>query len=269
MIPNSDKTWLVAVDLDGTLFGDDHQISPRTARVLHAVADRGHSIVVVTGRSSFSAIARLTAIPSNARVLCSNGAYEYDRDNAKIHWSQTLSAQHVIALRQKLLNAIPSASFGWESELGLGFEQQFINEAGGAHTLEQGGGITALGQSDVFKLYMRTPKLVREALQRKVLSVLDDEAEVSSSGAPFVELTARGVDKASGLARVAADLGFTAASIVAFGDNQNDLPMLNWAGVGVAMGNALPDVKAIADTHTLSNVDEGVADYLERQLLGL
>lgn len=261
-----DNKWLVAVDLDGTLFGANHQISPRTLGALHAVAARGHAIVVVTGRSAHSAIKRLTTVRTALRVVCSNGAYEFDRERELKHWSEVLNTHTVVDLRRRILDALPGASFGWESATGLGYDEQFVAEAGGAHTLEQGGVSEKFGQSDVLKLYVRTREHVRGDLQQKLLPVLGGDAEVSTSGAPFVELTARGVDKASGLARVAADLGFTANRTLAFGDNLNDLPMLKWAGEAVAMGNALDEVKAIASSHTLSNTEDGVAVLLEKKM---
>lgn len=260
------EKWLIAVDLDGTLFGADHQVSARTIDVLHSVAQRGHAIVIVTGRSAYSAIPRIRSIPTNARVVCSNGAYEYDRFHEAKRGSQSLSVTTVIQLRQRILEILPNASFGWESEIGLSYDDKFIKEAGGAHTLEQGGTSEAFGKSSVLKLYVRTPELVRGDLQQMLLPALHGQAEASTSGAPFVELTARGVDKSSGLARVAADLNFTANRTIAFGDNLNDLPMLRWAFEAVAMGNALDEVKAIASTHALTNIEDGVAALLDDRL---
>lgn len=258
--------WLIAVDLDGTLFGADHQVSPRTVDALHAVAMRGHAIVVVTGRSAHSAIARLGSIPPDTRIVCSNGAYEYNRLTQTQEWSQAIPAAALVEIRQHILEKLPDASFGWESAQGLGYEKQFIREAGGDHTLEQGGVSEEFGQGDVFKIYVRTPQLVRGELQNMLKTILDGQVELSTSGAPFVELTALGIDKASGLSRVATDLGFTASRTIAFGDNLNDLPMLRWAFESVAMGNALDEVKAVTRTQTLSNIDEGVALFLEDKL---
>lgn len=261
------KMKLIAVDLDGTLFGNNHEISPRTSSVLHEVASHGHGIVVVTGRSAHSAIPRLGSLPTNSRVVCANGAYEVDRSSGKILWSQPLLADSVIALRRRILNQLPDTSFGWETLNGLGFEDQFIEQAGGAHTLEQGGVRERLGECDVLKLYVRSRKWIRGDLQRQLVTVLGGEAEVSTSGAPFVELTAQGVDKASGLARVAKSMDLVASDTIAFGDNLNDLPMLNWAGESVAMGNAMDEVKAIATSVTSSNIDHGVAEMLEKKIL--
>lgn len=257
---------LIAVDLDGTLFGADHQISAQTAATLDAVERRGHAIVVVTGRSMHSAGQRLGSLPANARVVCSNGAYEYHRDSHTRIWSAPIVLSTVIKLHKLILQTVPDVSFGWESASGLGFEKKFITEAGGSHTLEQGGVSEEFGIGDVLKLYVRSPHFVRGNLQRKLMPLVDGQAEVSTSGAPFVELTARGVDKASGLARVAADLGYTAKQTIAFGDNLNDIPMLQWAFESVAMGNALDEVKQIASKCTLDNSDNGVAVLLEAKL---
>ncbi len=257
---------LIAVDLDGTLFGADHQISPRTIDTLHAVAQRGHAIVVVTGRSMHSAIPRLGLLPADARIVCSNGAYECHRDSNTRLWSEPIPASMVRALRQAVLQCLPDASFGWESACGLSYEQKFISEAGGAHTLEQGGITEEFANNDALKLYIRSPQLARGDLQRKLMPVVAGIAEISTSGAPFVELTAPGVDKASGLARVAADLGYSASRTIAFGDNLNDISMLQWAFESVAMGNALDEVKAIASKCTLDNTENGVAALLEAKL---
>ncbi len=257
---------LIAVDLDGTLFGADHQLSPRTIKAVHAVVDRGHTVLVVTGRSAFSAISRLTSLPSSVRAVCSNGAYELDRQTHLKRWSQPLPAASAIAIRQQILQHLPSASFGWESDTGLNFEEKFALEAGGAHTLEQGGSREPFGISDVLKLYVRTPELQRGDLQKAVKATVGDDAEASASNVPFIEVSAPGVNKGSALARVAAELGFAQHQTIAFGDNHNDLTMLRWANEGVAMGNAMDDVKLEADTQALDNSDDGVAVSLEQRV---
>ena len=89
------------------------------------------------------------------------------------------------------------------------------------------------------------------------------EATHSSSSA-LVEISAAGVTKAAGLAWLCEREGFTAADVVAFGDMPNDLPLLAWAGRSVAMGNAHPAVREIADEVALTNDEDGVAVYLEK-----
>jgi len=261
------KKWLIAVDLDGTLFCTDHQISSRTLDTMKMVVDRGHSMVIVTGRSSHSSIPKLLSIPDGVRLVCSNGAYEYDRQLNAVVWAHCLPSTVAIDIQQRLLNAMPAASFGWESKNGLSYEPKFLIEAGGAHTLEQGGCFEDLPEIEVFKLFVRTPEKKGPVLAEAVQQLLAGAADVSSSGAPFVEITAPGVNKGSALARVASELGFNSNQTIAFGDNQNDVPMIRWAGESVAMGNAIGELRDLANAQTLCNSENGVAHYLTNKFL--
>jgi len=262
------EKWLIAVDLDGTLFHTGHQISSRTMSAIHMVVERGHTLVIATGRSSHSAVPKLLSVPDGVQMICSNGAYEYDREKKKILWANCLSGSMPSRLREKILEKLPSASFGWESLNGLSYEPKFLEEAGGAHTLEQGGFHENLNQSEVIKIFARTPEQRGSELANSVQILLGSDAEVSTSGAPFVEITAAGINKGSALARVASELGFNAERTLAFGDNHNDISMLRWAGESVAMENAVPELRAIANTMTLSNAEDGVAQFLENKFGG-
>jgi hydroxymethylpyrimidine pyrophosphatase-like HAD family hydrolase len=80
----------------------------------------------------------------------------------------------------------------------------------------------------------------------------------------LIEINPLGTSKATGVEAVARPLGITAEDVVAFGDMPNDVPMLLWAGHGVAMGNAHPDAIAAANEVTASNTEDGLARVLER-----
>jgi len=80
----------------------------------------------------------------------------------------------------------------------------------------------------------------------------------------LIEIVPLGVSKATGIEELARPMGIDAADVVTFGDMPNDVPMLGWAGLGVAMGNAHPDAVAAADEVTATNVEDGVALVLER-----
>jgi hydroxymethylpyrimidine pyrophosphatase-like HAD family hydrolase len=160
------------------------------------------------------------------------------------------------------------AGLGWESATGIGYDEQFIASSPQPDALERGGSADLLGQQPLYKLYIRTPGLVRGELPQALLKLMGDLAELTTSGASFVEATAQGVNKASGLAALAKALNFSAADTIAFGDNLNDLPMLNWAATSVAMANAHPDVLATTAIKTLSNAQDGVAVKIEQILAG-
>ena len=118
----------------------------------------------------------------------------------------------------------------------------------------------------VTKLCVRHPTLDIEELLGIAIEAVPGPAMVTYSGGPFVEICAAGVHKAGALAQVCDELGVAAAEVIAFGDMPNDLELLEWAGCGVAMANAHPDVLARADLVTRSNEEDGVAVVVERVL---
>jgi len=124
----------------------------------------------------------------------------------------------------------------------------------------------AAGTSGFTKLLVRHPELREDEITERVAAAVGDLALVTSAGAPFAELSAPGVHKAAALERLCADHGIRADEVLAFGDGPNDLPMLQWAGRGVAMANAHPTVLAEIDEVTESNEDDGVAVVLESLL---
>ena len=85
----------------------------------------------------------------------------------------------------------------------------------------------------------------------------------------YYEYTSLGIDKGTALSKAMAKLGIRPEECIAFGDAENDIPMLQYAGIGVAMGNATDAVKAIADEVTLSNEEDGIAHSLYRHIEGL
>ena len=254
---------LVAVDLDGTLFGADARVSARTREALEAASRRGHDVVAVTGRSRWSALERLAPVTSIARVVGANGAYLHDVASGALAWSHPVAAAEARRWMARVRERLPDASFGSESAAGVHYEPRFLAEAFEPESMEHGGASEAEEEAPLFKLYIRSPSAIRGALQAIVRPLLGDAAEVSTSGAPFVEATAPGANKGTALARVAEGLGVPLSRTVAFGDNLNDVPMLSRAGLSVAMGNALPEVRALTDRVAPANVEDGVARVLE------
>ncbi len=118
----------------------------------------------------------------------------------------------------------------------------------------------------VLKVMARSSRLAPAALAELINAECGGDLHASVSGAPFAEIAARGVDKSAALARLCAALGIAPNEVIAFGDAPNDLPLLAWAGRGVAVANADPAVAALADEITLSNDEDGVAAVLERLL---
>ena len=103
-------------------------------------------------------------------------------------------------------------------------------------------------------------------LESKMKAALSEQMEVFRSAPFFLELPPKGIDKAQSLQRLLTHLGLKRESLMAFGDGFNDLSMIQFAGKGVAMANAVEEVKSIADFVTTSNEEDGIAHALEHLL---
>jgi hydroxymethylpyrimidine pyrophosphatase-like HAD family hydrolase len=114
----------------------------------------------------------------------------------------------------------------------------------------------------------RHPRLSADELLTHVRSLGLEGFEVTHSGPPFVEISAAGITKARTLEALCLDFGIGPDQVIAFGDAPNDLPMLRWAGRGVAVANAHPSVLAEANDVAPSHEDDGVAVILEHLLNG-
>ncbi|HEU0129021.1 MAG TPA: HAD-IIB family hydrolase, partial [Pseudonocardiaceae bacterium] len=149
-----------------------------------------------------------------------------------------------------------------------GFDQ-FLAEPGYTHPWP--GGDSAAAPRDLLlgrpatKMLVRLTNASSDAMAAAVREILGTELDVTfSTGHGLIELSAPGVTKGSGLARLAAERGVSPAEVLAFGDMPNDLSMLEWAGCGVAMANAHPVVLGAADEVTAPNSEDGLALILER-----
>jgi Cof subfamily protein (haloacid dehalogenase superfamily) len=204
-------------------------------------------------------------------AIVANGAAVYDPESDELLHSAPLSAEELAHACQVLREAIPDASFAVELDGGRRLVHEPTHPIGKWELA-----VDEIRSADLAELIAQPAAklLVRSlgnrdseefiALVGATLSGLYEATHSSLSG--LVEVSAAGVTKASGLAWVAARLGVEADDVVAFGDMPNDVPMLAWAGCGVAMANAHPTVKEVADEVTASNDEDGVAVWLESRL---
>lgn len=264
------RVRLIASDLDGTLFGADHRPGPRAVAALNAARDAGIHIVAVTGRSWFAGLPLATSTGARLhQFIGSNGGHRVEVETNRMVERATFATSFADRLASRLRAALGPVGFGYELEHELVWDQRFVDlspvsidgRVRTATASAPGGAVAGVG-----KAFVAHPELAGMELAAAVLEHVAGEAEVTTSGAPFVELTPPGADKGTALARLAGELGIDAREVVAFGDNHNDVTMLRWAGRGVAMGNAVPEVKAAADEVTASNTDDGVARVVEELL---
>lgn len=254
---------LVASDLDGTLVRSDGTVSPRTVAAIAAVEAAGTPFVMVTGRPSRWMHPLVEATGHRGLAICANGAVLYDLHSERVVEAHLLTPDLAAEVVTALRAAVPGIAFAVEHpERGFGHEATYVPRW---EQPEQPQDVEALYDGGVIKLLGRHDDYGSDDLLAAAREALGDLAECThSSDDGLLEISAVGISKASGLAAFAASHGIEAADVIAFGDMPNDIPMLSWAGHGVAMGNGHPEVLAVADEVTGSVDDDGVADVLQR-----
>jgi Cof subfamily protein (haloacid dehalogenase superfamily) len=262
---------LIAADLDGTLLRSDGSLSSRTVAVLRAAARAGIGIAIVTARPPRRVRALLGDLELDALAICSNGAVVYDVRAHAIIEQTRLPAATAVAIVTDLRAALPELCFATEAGLQFGQEPAYRQRITGLteSIAPRYDDAEALCEDGVTKLIALHPTLDRDQLLARVHHVVAERAVVTHSGAPFAEISAQGVTKASALSQHCANRRIVREAVIAFGDMPNDIPMLTWAGRAVAVDNAHPEVRAIAHEITASNDDDGVALAIERLLDGV
>lgn len=266
LFPSLSSLQLVATDLDGTLLRSDKTISERTVALLQRLQSFGVAIVLVSARPPrvLRQIAR--DFHFGGLAICCNGAIIYDLDRDSFLQEHVLSPQHVEHLVTLLRSSLLDLSFAAESGKSVICEANFYpfctqNDSPPPRIAD----ISAICQAPQIKILVHHATLPIEEIYECVVPLLDSSIySVTYSGSDFLEVTLGGVHKGEVLAAFCAQLDIAAHSVVAFGDMPNDLPMLQWAGLGVAVANAHPLVLQSADVITLSNEEDGVAHMLEK-----
>ena len=265
---------LIASDVDGTLLDGEERVSARTRAAVAAVHAAGVPFVLVTGRPPRWVPPVVEQLGLAPLAVCANGAVLYDSATDEVRHAETLPVALLAELAALALRVLPGAGLAAERVGASAHDSatpQFVSAPGYAHAWLNPDHVEVddaeLLAAPAVKLLVRLPGTTSSAMAARLAPELDGAADLTfSTENGLVELAAPGVTKATGLARVAAELGVDRAGVVAFGDMPNDVPMLAWAGRGVAMGNAHPAALAVADEVAHDHTDDGVARVLERLL---
>ena len=254
---------LVATDLDGTLLGLEDVVSERTAKAIRAVAEAGIHVVAATGRSQWTAAPLVEPAHGLDLVVCSNGASLYHLREERSLASYPIADDVIDEVLVTLHAELPGCVFGWETEDDLHYEAGFLAYRPNLDRPASPDLVVGSRPAPIRKLMVGHPQVQHYELLDAVVPLTPAGAFATTSGAPFVEITGDGVDKAFGIQKVCERLGIAPEEVLAIGDNHNDIAMVTWAGRGIAMGNAHPALLAAVDEQTASNVEDGVAQVLE------
>ena len=264
---------LVALDIDGTLLkwvegtGQHYeQISPPVYDAVQAVVDAGAHVVLASGRSphGMAPIARLLDLPRPGAdqlwVVASNGAVVFRHPDVEVVHEETFDARDAV---RAVLQQHPEAMVAVE-ERGVGYRVNRPFPEG-----ELSGSMIPTPVDDIVagpvsRVIIRDPTASAEDFVALGARLGLHGTDYVVGWTAWLDLSPVGVSKASGLEYVVGRLGLTAADVLAVGDGRNDIEMLRWAGRGVAMGQAVPEVHEAADAVTGTVYDEGAATELRR-----
>jgi hydroxymethylpyrimidine pyrophosphatase-like HAD family hydrolase len=253
----------IALDLDGTLLDVNDDISPGNRRALRAALDAGIRVVLVTGRGADLPARLVRELKLNVPSICAHGALTKD----------FLSGRVLGHIPVPLAHALPMMHVAERRRLDVAvyFEERFLRLKGSMLYMEDMRGPHWREVGSMAEVVKSPPTFVRFMGRRSVEAMRVAFAHVPlhfkyEVWGEFEEcaVTSREATKENALARLCADLGISRDRVLAIGDSRNDVPMLRWAGIGVAMGNAPPDVQHAVGRVTSAHDQDGVARAIER-----
>ncbi|MBP2645020.1 MAG: yidA 2 [Firmicutes bacterium] len=261
---------LIALDLDDTLLDKSKTISARNRRAIERAIEAGVTVTVSTGRMYQSALPYVLELGLDVPIITYNGAL--------IKWGksgETLFDLPVDRATTREMLAL-FKEHDWYLQAYID-DQLYVAQANEySDYYKRMTGIAAIALGDAFYTLEGTPSkmmaiadsVLLTRIREKVNEVFGPRVNLAVSGPRYLEIVNPMVSKGRALALLAKHLGITREQVMAVGDSQNDLPMLQYAGWGVAMANAMPEVQAAADAVTSANDVDGVAEAIEKYVLG-
>ncbi|WP_157796444.1 Cof-type HAD-IIB family hydrolase [Bacillus sp. FJAT-45037] len=258
---------LIAIDLDGTLLNNEGRVSAYTQDVLNEVADHGHKIAVVTGRH-FQITDKIASLfPRSEFMVCFNGAGVAEpktRELKQLHTYDITDVAHVIETLKE-----------WGLAYVVETEDRFIVESiyDDIMSVFRAHNVTFDEMKNIREVEKAIVKLSIRGTERELdrltplIAQLVPELYVIRSGEQSVDVINRAASKGKAVQWLGEHYGIPREQTIAFGNFDNDMTMLEFASIGVAMANAPIRVKKIADVITASNEEDGVASFLDEYIL--
>ncbi|MED3661811.1 Cof-type HAD-IIB family hydrolase [Ureibacillus sp. FSL K6-8385] len=265
------KQHLIVLDLDGTLLTDQHTISPKTKQTLMKAKEAGHQIMIATGRPFRASNIYYQELGLTTPIVNFNGAYIHHPRNPS--W-QAIHSPIDMKVVHDVIDSVDK--YQYENLIAEVIDDVYIHveDKSMMDIFRMGNPKVTIGNlrgnlsenptSLLIHADEQNVPLVRKHLQEVHAELIEHRRW----GAPFniVEVVRKGLNKAVGVSLVAKYLGIPRERIIAFGDEDNDLEMIDYAGIGVAMGNGISKLKSIADEVTGTNNEDGIADFLMDRL---
>lgn len=263
---------LIAIDLDGTTLNQDSMITSKTKETLKKAINAGHHVSIATGRPFRMSHQFYQQLELTTPMVNFNGALVHIPNQ---HWDgerETLINREIafeILSQKKQLNldfiAAENRDTFFIDSFDFFDEKIFASSRPGEKNLLSPKNLTTNPTS----LLVRTDKRFAGAISAELTRQFGSYVDIRTWGGPtaILEIVSKGIQKAKGVQEIANYLSIDQKDVIAFGDEHNDLELLDYAGWGVAMANGTDQLKGIAnDVTPLSNQEDGLAVYLEKLL---
>lgn len=267
------KRKVLVLDIDGTLTNSRKEITPATQEAIFELQRRGHVVVLASGRPT----AGLRVMTEKLR-FAEHGGYILSYNGGCVTYVPTGET----VFKNLLPDYVPAWMHAYALEHNIGMctylgQSMLCGTACGRYLeyerringldLVQVDGFGPYIHTDFYKVLLAvTPKRAEE-IEKRLQHRFWGRLSIYRSEPYFIEVMPRGVDKASAIAGLLERLGLEREDTIACGDGLNDLSMIRYAGLGVAMGNAQPAVKEAADIVTLTNDEDGLVPVIEKYIL--
>lgn len=258
---------LIALDLDGTLLDPYGTVTDRSKRAVRAVVHSGRRVVLCTGRPPRLTRHIAEELELSDVAIVFNGASTYHVGLGTCEHHRQVDTDVALKLVEQIRARLPGAGIGLETHHGWYLDTHLYERArerlaaAGLAPPDGVGAVETFIEDRVIKIFVRHD--VRSPAE--MWDLLGPAPVYATwSGAGMLEMMHPQVNKREALEQLTSELGIEREQVMAFGDQNNDVEMLAWAGFGVAPANAVAEARAAADEVTASNAEDGVAQVLER-----
>lgn len=271
-------TQAIILDIDGTLLNDDKKISPETKKALITAQQNGVKLILASGRptTGMHLYAEQLEMETYHGLLVSyNGAKVVDCQTKEELFNQTLTIaegkavlEHMKQFEVKVM--IDKDDYMYVNNVYdcyITYKGEEINiiqyeSRGGNFKLCEKEDLAAFLDYRINKILTAGDPDYMQKNYQAMMAPFKNTLNCVFTADFYFEFTAKNIDKAKALDTVLTPMGIHAENIIAFGDGHNDITMVKYAGTGIAMDNAVPELKAVANSITLSNNKDGIAHVL-------
>lgn len=274
---------VIIMDVDGTLTNGQKVVTKKTKDALLHAQKQGSILVLASGRptSGLMGLAHELEMDTHHGLLVSyNGSKVVDCESGEVLFNQALSVEEAKAVLEHMKSFdrvrpmidkddymyVNNVYDNWITWKGKPFDVIQYESRGGHFKLCEVDDLAAFVDFPLNKILTTSDPEYLQAHYQEMMEPFKDTLSCMFTGDFYFEFTAQGIDKAKALDTVLIPMGYKQEDMIAFGDGHNDASMIQYAGVGIAMANAVDDLKKVADDITLSNEEDGIAQALYRYI---